>query len=725
MKRFFYFSLLIFTISNTNANLLTDITDGKFRAKTPASFYSMNDGEHFSQLIDNKYIVKFNFKSGTAVDTLFNLDKFTEFPYKRIIGYSFSNDEQKLLVYSNQNFRYRRSFTADYYLYRLDNKSIEKLSENGEQEVPLFSPDGNSIAFARKNNIYLKNLLNGAEAAVTTDGIYNKIINGIADWVYEEEFETTRYFFFSPDSKCLSYVRFDESAVPLFSMMRYTDNSTSTNDVLLYPIVETFKYPKAGQNNSLVSVHLFDLQSNKTSITQLPNTGGDFYIPRIKWSKNADILAVYILNRLQSQLKMYFVNKKDNSATLVWEDKDKCYVDYENIDKMYFLSDNKQFIYISEQDGYRHAYIYNVPKQTSKQLTKGAWDITNIYGFDEKTQSLYYQSAETSPLQRDIYSVTLKGNKQRLTDGKGTHNADFSSTFTYFADNFSSLSVPNMVTLRDHKGKKVRELINNQELSDKFNSYQFPQKEFFQFTTSEGIALNGWIIKPQNTQENVKYPLLMVQYSGPNSQQVLDSWKIDWEYYLVTQGYAVACIDGRGTGARGADFRKCTYKKLGTLETIDQIEAAKHLGALPFIDKSRIGMWGWSYGAFMTLNVMSTGENIFKAGIAVAPVTDYRLYDSAYTERYMSTPQENEEGYKSTSTLTKVDKLQGNLLLIHGTADDNVHLQNTMLYVNKLTDTGKQVQLYTYTDKNHSILGKETRRHLYQKKFEFLEKYLK
>ncbi|VBB43717.1 Dipeptidyl-peptidase IV [uncultured Paludibacter sp.] len=725
MKQILFLLLLIFTASISKADLLTDITDGKFKAKTPAAFHSLKDGEHFTQLIDNKYIVKFNFKTGNAVDTLFNFDKLKGFPYDKILGYSFSNDEKKLLVYSNQHYRYRRTFTSSYYIYNIVNKEIKKLSDRGEQEAPLFSPDGNLIAFARENNIYLKNLQTDTETAVTTDGVFNKIINGTPDWVYEEEFELTRYFSFSPDSKCLSYLKFDESNVPLFSMMRYLNNDADKNDLLLYPTVETFKYPKPGQNNSLVSVHLFDLQQNKTSQVQLPKMEEEFYIPRLNWTNNADKLAVYVLNRHQNRLEMFLADKSRGEVTSVWSDTDNCYVDYENIDDIQFLSDNKRFIYVSEKDGYRHAYIYDMPSKTSKQLTKGDWDITKVYGFDEKNQTLFYQSAEISPLQRDIYSVSLKGKKLRLTDGKGTHNADFSTTFAYFADNFSSLSVPNMVTLRTNKGKTVRELINNQSLSDDFNQYNFPKKEFFQFTTSEGIILNGWILKPQNQEENKKYSLLMVQYSGPNSQQVLDSWKMDWEYFLCTQGYAVACVDGRGTGARGSEFRKCTYKQLGVLETKDQVEAAKYLGSLRFVDKERMGIWGWSYGGFMVLNAMSTGENIFKVGIAVAPVTDWRLYNSAYTERFMRTPQENPEGYAAGSPLSKVKNLEGNVLIIHGTADDNVHLQNTMIYLNKLTDAGKQVQLYTYTDKNHSILGRETRRHLYKKKFEFLEKNLK
>lgn len=724
MKRILFLSLFLACFLYSKSDLLTDIVDGKFRPKTPASFHSMNDGEHFSQLIDTRLIVKYNFKTGNAVDTILNISKIENSPINYILGYSFSNDESKILIQTKATYRYRRTFTSKYYVYNVDTKKIISLSEYGEQEVPIFSPNGKWVAFARQNNIYLKDIQHNTEKAVTTDGLFNKVINGTPDWVYEEEFGLTRYFSFSPDSKSLSFLRFDESKVPLFSMMRYL-NENDPDKLEIYPTVETFKYPKPGQNNSLVSVHIYQINEGTTLNVKLPKFDEEFYIPRLDWTNNTDKLAVYVLNRHQNKLDMFFADRNSGETTLVWNDTDKYYVDYENIDNIYFFSDNQKFIYVSEKDGFAHAYLYQIATKKSQQLTQGAWDITKVYGFDEKSQILYYQSAETSPLQRNIYSIHLKGKKLCLTNKIGTHDAVFSSTFTYFADNFSSMTTPNIVTLRNNQGKEIRELINNQSLLEQFNKLPLPKKEFFTFTTSEGITLNGWILKPQQINESEKYPLLMVQYSGPNSQQVLDSWKIDWEYYLSQQGYAVACIDGRGTGARGSEFRKCTYKKLGVLETKDQVEAAKYLATLPFIDKSRIGIWGWSYGGFMVLNAMSTDENIFKAGISVAPVTDWRLYNSAYTERFMRTPQENKEGYDAGSPLEKVDKLKGNLLIVHGTADDNVHLQNTMVYINKLTDADKQVQLYTYTDKNHSILGRTTREHLYKKKFEFLEKNLK
>jgi dipeptidyl-peptidase-4 len=421
---------------------------------------------------------------------------------------------------------------------------------------------------------------------------------------------------------------------------------------------------------------------------------------------------------------MLFANPRSTVSKLILRQDDKSYVEYENIDHIQFTADNKYFFAVTELDGYRHIYQYGINGTVVKQLTKGNWDITNFYGFDEKKQVAYYQSAEISPVQRDIYSVDLKGKRTRITDGKGTHNASFNSTLSLFVDNASSIISPNVFTLRNNAGSVVRVMENNAALASNFKTSNLPQKEIFSFTTSENVKLNGWMVKPINFDANKKYPVLMVQYSGPNSQQVSDSWKIDWEYYLASNGILVVCVDGRGTGARGSEFRKCTYEQLGLLETKDQVEAAKYLGQQSFIDKDRIGIWGWSYGGYMTLMAMTTGEKVFKAGIAVAPVTDWRFYDSAYTERYMRRPQENFNGYDVSSVLQRADKLQGSLLIVHGTADDNVHTQNTMLFIDKLVAADKQFEMQLYTDKNHSILGKQTRHHLYTRMSDFLFKNL-
>ena len=701
------------------AELLYDITDGNFRASATPSLRSMNDGEHYTIMKNAKAVVKYNYKSGAKVDTVFSVYQAKKCPINKIDGYEFSPDESKLLVYTNVKKRYRRSFTADYYVYDIRRKEITPLSEYGAQEVPLFSPDSRYIAFARENNLFMKKLDFNTELPITTDGEAGKIINGIPDWVYEEEFGLTRCFAWSPDSKMLAFVKFEETEVPLFDMQLF-DNPTSTDEFALYPSSLKFKYPKAGTSNSKVSVCVYEDFYKTTKAMQFLEQGDDFYVPHIKWTNSPEQLAIFRLNRNQNQMDMYFANPKSTVSKLILRIHDKCYVNYQDLVDTYFTQDGRYFITMTEKDGYRHLYQYQMNGVLQKQLTKGKWDVTKFYGYDEARKLLYFQSAETSPLQRDVYALDSKGKQTRLTDGKGTHNASFNRNFSMFIDNASSLEVPNTISLHNSAGKLIRVLDNNTSLVEKFNALDLPKKEFFQFTTSENVTLNGWMIKPKNADNAKKYPVLLVQYSGPDSQSVLDRWEFGWEYYLATNDYIVVCVDGRGTGARGSDFRKCTYQQLGILETKDQIETAKYMASQSYVDEKRIGIWGWSYGGFMTLMAMSSSENIFKTGIAVAPVTDWRLYDTAYTERFMRRPQENFAGYDLTSPLLQADKLQGKLLIIHGTADDNVHVQNTMLYISRLVEADKQFEMQLYTDKNHSILGKQTRRHLYKRKSDFL-----
>ena len=725
MKHLLSIILFLSVFHFASADLLTDITDGKYRAKTVSGIKSMNDGEHYTLLQNNKLIVKYSYKTGQAVDTIFDASTTKLNKIEQIRGYDFSPNEQKILVYNEQKFRYRRTFTSEYYVFDVKRNELKPLSEKGPQEVPLFSPDSRYIAFARENNLFLHKLDFGTESPITKDGEFGKVINGTPDWVYEEEFVNTRYFVFSPDSKLVAFVKFNETDVPTYQMQKFLQSSLMQDGMPLYPVFQSFKYPKPGQPNSGVSLCVYDDFYKSVRTVNLGTIETDFYIPRIKWTKEQDKLAVFVLNRNQNRLDMIYAHPKSLVSKLILREEDKYYVDYDIIDDIYFTGDGKYFTFVSERNGWRHAYLYNMNGTLSKALTQGNFDVTKVYGYDETKQTLYFQSAEQSPLQRDVYAVDAKGKKTRLTDGKGTHNALFSSTFAYFSDDASGLNSPNVTTMRNSKGESIRILEDNANLVAEFKSLNLPAKEFFSFTTSEGILLNGWMIKPVNFDSQKKYPALMTQYSGPNSQEVKDSWNAGWEYYLASQGYVVASVDGRGTAARGAQFRKCTYMQLGVLETKDQVEAAKYLGKQSFIDKNRIGIWGWSYGGFMTLNAMSTGEKIFKAGIAVAPVTDWRLYNSAYTERFMRQPKENNGGYDAGSPIKHAANLNGNVLIIHGTADDNVHVQNTYLYLDALLKADKQAELYLYTDKNHSILGKETRRHLYQKKFEFLESELK
>ena len=724
MKRISLLFVLTLLVNFSFANLLYDILDGKYKVKSIDIPRSMNDGEHYTLLVKNKAVVKYDYKTGATTDTLFSISRLKNSGLKQISGYEFSPNEARLLVYTNVKYRYRRTFTADYYIYDIKRNELIPLSENGPQEVPLFSPDSKYIAFARENNLYMRKLEFNTEMPITTDGAFGSIINGTPDWVYEEEFDLTRCFEWSPDSKLLAFVKFDESKVPQYSFTKYLSKSENKDELNLYPDSYSYKYPKAGQNNSTVSVCVYDDYYKSIKTMKLGEDDGDFYVPRIKWTNTVDQLAIFKLNRNQTYLDMYYANPRSTLSKLILHQEDKYYTDYQNIDNIQFTSDNKFFFVLSEKDGYRHIYQYQINGIPVKQLTKGNWDVTDFYGFDEQKQTAYYQSAEVSPLQRDIYAVDLKGKRTRLTDGKGTHTAAFNATFTLFNDNASTLYTPNVFSLRSSNGAIVRTIENNQKLAADFKALNLPQKELFNFTTSENIKLNGWMVKPANFDAGKKYPVLIVQYSGPNSQEVQDKWKIDWEYYLATQGIAVVCVDSRGTAARGVEFRKCTYQQLGIMETKDMVETAHYLAQQSFIDKDRIGIWGWSYGGFMTLMSMSTGEKVFKSGIAVAPVTDYRFYDSAYTERFMRRPEENFKGYNLSSALQRADKLEGRLLIIHGTADDNVHTQNTMLYVDKLVSADKQFEMQLYTDKNHSILGKQTRHHLYTRMSEFLFKNL-
>jgi len=725
MKRFTLLFVLTLVLQFSFANLLYDITDGKFKVKTVEMPRSMADGEHYTLMVNDKDVVKYSYKTGATTDTIFSISRLKNSPFKQISGYEFSPNESKLLVYTNVEKRYRRTFTANYYVYDIKRNEIEALSENGPQEVPLFSPDSRYIAFARVNNLFLKKLDFKTETPITKDGQIGNIINGTPDWVYEEEFKATRYFEWSPDSKLLAFVKFNETDIPQFSFTLYEDKHAEKKDELaLYPSIVKFKYPKAGEKNSKVSVCVFEEFSKSTKTVNLGDESNDFYIPRIRWTNSVDQLAIFKLNRNQNRLDMLLANGKSTLSKLVLRQDDKYYVDFENIDFIHFFSDNQYFIGVSEKDGYKHVYLYRINGSVVKQLTKGNWDVTDVYGFDEKKQVLYYQSAEISPMQRDVYAMDAKGKKTRLTDGNGTHNGSFNSTLTSFVDNASSLETPNTLTLRSNNGTSIRKIEDNASLAAEFKALNLPKKEFFNFTTSENVKLNGWILKPANFDANKKYPVLMVQYSGPYSQDVLDKWEIGWEYYLATQNYVVACVDGRGTGARGVEFGKCTYQQLGILETKDQIEAAKYMGKQTYIDKDRIGIWGWSYGGFTTLMAMSSGEKVYKAGIAVAPVTDWHFYNTAYTERFMRRPQENFKGYELASPLLRAEKLQGSLLLVHGTADDNVHMQNTIVYIDRLVAADKQFEMQLYTDKNHSILGKQTRRHLYTRMSEFLFKNL-
>lgn len=692
---------------------LKEITDGMFRQKTAVGeMRSLPDGEHYTAMnAERNMIVKYSYRTGKAVDTLFNATTVRECEFTKFDGYTISSTGHHILVWRETEPIYRRSYKAAVYDYDVRRNYIKPITDSKEKVmIPTFSPDGRMCAFVKDNNIWIRKFDFDTEVQVTKDGALNKILNGTTDWVYEEEFAVTNLMAWSPDSEYLAYVRTDETEVPEYSMQVYGEG--------LYPSYYNFKYPKAGQKNSTVSVKAYSVQTRDTKHLDVP-MDEDSYIPRITFTRNASQLAVMTLNRHQNIFNMYYVNPKSGVSRLILREENECYIDSEWLSSIHFLSNG--FTYVSEQDGYAHIYLYSPTGVLQKQITQGNWDVTRLIGYDEATKNTYYESAEESPLRRAVYKIDAKGVKTRLTPEEGTNSAAFSANYAYFVNRYSNANTPMRITVNETKSRKVlRTLQDNAELRERLAQYRFGKKEFFTLTTKSGFELNAWMVKPANFDESKKYPVMMTQYSGPNSQQVLDSYSFDWEQYLAANGIIVVCVDGRGTGARGEAFRKCTYLRMGEKESQDQVEAAQALGQYPYIDAGRMAIWGWSFGGYNTLMALSVGHGTFKVGIAVAPPTDWKYYDTVYTERYMRTPQENFDGYAATSPLKKVKDLEGKLLLIHGTADDNVHFMQSMEYAEALVQAGKQFDMHVYKDRNHGISGGNTRYHLYTKMSNYL-----
>lgn len=692
---------------------LKEIVDGNFRQVTAVGeMRSLPDGEHYTAMNPQRnMIIKYAYKTGAPVDTLFNTEKARECTFDTFDGYTISETGHRILLMKDRERIYRRSFKADYYDYDVRRNYVKPLSDTGKKlMIPTFSPDGRMCAYVIDNNIWLRKFDFDTEIQVTKDGEINKILNGVTDWVYEEEFAVTNLMAWSPDSEYLAFVRSDESDVQEYSMQMYGDG--------LYPGYHNFKYPKAGERNSRVTLHSYSVASKDIKKLDVP-VDAESYIPRITFTTNPEQLAVMTLNRTQNVFNMYYANPKSAVFRLILREENKAYIDSDWLFSLSFTESG--FYYVSEQDGYAHLYQYAPTGVMQRQITQGNWDVTAFLGVDESTKTVYYQSAEESPLRRAVYSIDAKGNKTKLTAEAGTNRAVFSNNYGYFVNTHSSATSPAKITVHETKSRKaLRVLQDNAALREKLATYSFSPKEFITVETASGIELNAWMVKPVNFDANKQYPVLMTQYSGPNSQSVLDQYGMDWEQYLATNDMIVVCVDGRGTGARGEAFRKCTYLRMGELEARDQIEAAQALGKLPYIDAKRFSIYGWSFGGYNTLMAMSTGNGTFKAGIAVAPPTDWKYYDTIYTERFMRTPQENFEGYAATSPLEKAKDLQGKLLLIHGTADDNVHFMQSLVYAEALVQAGKQFDMHFYMDRDHSIAGGNTRYHLYTKICNFL-----
>lgn len=694
---------------------LSDIVERKYAPQGVDEMRSMADGEHFTVLSkDRKSIVKYAYKTGQAVETLFDADNTREHKIESIEGYMINDAGTRILVWNEKEYIYRRSWKADIYDYDVRRNLLKPLSDTpGKVMCPVFSTDGRMCSFVRDNNLWIKKFDFDTEIQITSDGAFGSVLNGMTDWVYEEEFTVTNLVSWSEDSNFLAYVKSDEKEVPSFSFQVF--------DQSLYPPVYTYKYPKAGENNSKVACYVYNVETKDTKKMDVP-LDEDGYIPMIRFTPNKDQLAVMTLNRHQNNFRMYFANARSTVAKLTLQDENPYYIDCHWTQKIFFSNSN--FVYVSEKDGFAHIYLYAINGVLEKQLTSGQWDVTELYGFNPVSKTVYFQSAEESPMKRGIYKVDAKGNKTKLSKGSGFNLADFSATGQYFVNTFSNINTPNRLAIYDEKGKELSLLNDNAPLRNTLADLDLPTKEFFSFANDTGEQLNGWILKPTNFNASRQYPLVMVQYSGPNSQEVRDRYEIDWYHFLCNQGFIVAAVDGRGTGARGQEFRKCTYLKLGIMESDDQLAAARYLGNQSYIDKNRIALWGWSFGGFTTLMAMSRGNGEFKAGVAIAPVTDWRYYDSVYAERFMRTPKENFNNYDLCAPIKIANQLQGELLLIHGTADDNVHYQNTLYYSEALEMAGKQFDMHIYSNRNHSLLGVPTRTHLYTKIIKFLSEKL-
>ena len=687
----------------------------KFKQDWVYGLNSMKDGTHYTTLEyrgDTISIEKYSYETGKRVSTILSSIQLQNVNFS---SYTFNSDESLILLEAESSPIYRYSKEGVYYIYDLETSETTKISDK-QIRLTQFSPNSEYISYVLRNNIYLFNTVTKRTKKITHNGLPNKIICGATDWVYEEEFGLVQGYQWSPNSQYIAYYVFNESKVPEFSMDVFNGK--------LYPQQEKFKYPKAGAINSNVKINIYNILSEEHTLAQV-HKKSESYLPRMKWTNKSDKLFVQRLNRKQNHLELISVNPKNGVGKVIYEETDKAYIDIHN--NLTFLKDDSGFLWTSEKDGYNHIYLFQISGKMRRQVTKGKWEVTNFYGYSDRDKTLYYQSNEESPSRKSIYSISVFGSKKKLLSiNSGTNNAMFSSNYKYFINTYSNANSPNLISLIDNQGNESRILKNSEDLKNTLNNYSLSTKEFFSFETSEKTTLNGWMMKPINFNDSIKYPVLMYVYGGPGSQTVTDSWDRNYMWYqmLCDKGYIIVSVDNRGTGGRGADFKKCTYKELGKLETEDQISGAKYLSRLNYVNPDRIGIWGWSYGGYMSSLCILKGHDLFSSAVAVAPVTNWRFYDTIYTERYMQTPQENEKGYDLNSPINHTDSLKGKYLLIHGSADDNVHVQNTYEMVNALVNSNKQFDLFIYPDKNHSIYGGYTRLHLFNQITNFIMKNL-
>ena len=683
---------------------------------TPSRPYYMPDGDSYLQLSsDHRRVIKYSTATGKELETVFDCAKTRETTIESVQGFSLSPDGSHLLLYRNYRSIYRRSYTAEYYVYEINHNVLRPLSTNHtRQQVPVFSNDGLMVAFVADNNIYIKKLRYNTEVAVTTDGEYNKIINGHPDWVYEEEFKSTGSIVWSPDNTTLCYLKYNETQVPLYSLPLFDSYCSPNKKYALYPGEFTYKYPVAGEKNSIVTLHSYDVENRKTKNINFEDSRIE-YIPRIEFIPNGQNLLVSTLNREQNRLEVYSVNPKSTVVKSILVEESKTWVLPETYENMTLTPNN--FVILSNRSGYNHLYQYSYSGALQRQITSGNYDVTDYYGTD-KLGNIYYQSTVTGPLNRVISKIEAKTNRTvNLSPEKGTASATFTPSLNYYTLRYSSTTVPPVFKLMQTAGNKELKVIeDNSKVAAKYRD--LPKKEFIT-VNSNGVTLNAYIIKPKDFDPSRRYPVIMTQYSGPGSQQVTDSWSVDWQFCAAEAGYIVICADGRGTGGRGRDFLTITYKNLGHYETIDQVNVAREIAKLPYVDGKRIGMTGWSFGGYETLMCLSAEDSPFAAGVAIAPVTDWRLYDSIYTERYMSTPQMNEPGYNEAAPRNLTNKMNSELLLIYGTADDNVHPANSVEYVSSLQAQNRLCSMLLFPNMNHSINGCNSRTQVYAAMMEF------
>ncbi|WP_440424838.1 DPP IV N-terminal domain-containing protein [Prevotella sp.] len=722
--------MFVATMSAGGKLTLPDITSGKFAAKTVNGINPIEGTDTYARISqDGERVVCCSFKTGKELSVLFDVKNTMGCKIDGFDDYMLSPDGKRMLIQTKTERIYRRSFKADFYIYNIESRRLDRLSDGDKQQIPTWSPDGQQVAFVRGGNIFLVKLLyDNAEIQVTKDGKFNEVINGLPDWVNEEEFGFNSALTFNADGTMICWIRYDESKVKTYSLEMYKGMKPAKEEYAAYPGFYSYKYPKAGEDNSTVSAWSYDIKSHKINRLQVP-LDADGYMPRIKPTNDPMRIVVYTMNRHQDDLCLYAVNPRSTVAQLIIKEHVDKYVREEAMEGVKFVGD--KILLPSDRSGYTKLYIYNMNGQLQRTIGDGNYDITSVYGYDPKTGDVYYQAAALGATDRQVYVTHKNGKTVRLTDREGWNTAFFSGDFQYFVNTWSDYNTPYVFTTRTRDGKVINTIEDNKAVKQLVSDYGFCKREPFSFTTSEGVVLNGWMVKPKDFDANKKYPVIMHQYSGPGSQQVTNSWSAGsmgqggaFDSYLAQEGFIVVSVDGRGTGGRGSEFEKCTYLNLGNLESKDQVETALYVGSLPYVDKDRIGIWGWSYGGFNTLMSMSEGRGVFRAGVAIAPPTNWKYYDSVYTERYMRTPKENPDGY-ATNPIERAPKLHGALLICHGTADDNVHPQNTYEYSEALVQADKDFRELFYTNRNHSIFGGNTRNHLLRQVAQFFKTELK